>query len=191
MTMLLEKKLAETDLTKYVKSPREQFVVAVLRYRNFKTNYALDLIKPKWENLFSRMTATFYFNEIIRYINTGMSILSLEYKCLIDKHKSIETIPVKNDNQARRVLKARQKSKPKFEVPVKRKDIEQLEIIKNSSKHEVVEKFVYGIRFNGCCIITFENEREQEMFLKGLEMASIIKDYKKVHVKNDAITEVE
>lgn len=189
--MLLEKKLAETDLTKYVKSPREQFVVAVLQYRNFKTNFALDLIKPKWENLFSRMTATFYFNEIIRYINTGMSILSLDYKCLIDKHKSIETIPVKNDNQARRVLKARQKDKTKIEVPVKRKDIAQLEIINNVKKHDVVEKFVYGIKFNGCCLITFENEHEQEMFLKGMEMANIIKDYKRVHVKSDAITEVE
>ena len=57
-------------------------------------------------------------------------------------------------------------------------------------KLPMTEKFVYGIKFNGCCMITFENEREQEMFLKGLEMSSIIKDYKKVHIKQDAITEV-
>ena len=188
MAMLLEKKLAETDLSKYVKSPREKFVVAVLQYRNWKTNYALDIIKPKWENMFTRITATFYFNEIIRYANSGISILSLDYKCLIDKNKSVEAIPVKNENQSRRILKTTKKNKSEIDVPVKRKPVE---IVAKPKKTDIVEKFLYGIRFNGCCLITFENEREQEMFLRGLEMADIIKAYRKVHIKTDAITEVE
>lgn len=181
MAMMIEKKFAETDLNKYVKSPREQFVIAVLQHRDFNTNYALDLIKPKWENLFARPTATFYFGEILRYATTGISILSMDYKCLIDKNKHIEAIKP-SEGHARRKLNRKNKK----DAPVK-KVVSQIV----QAKNEVIEKFLYGIKFNGCCTMTFENKQEQEMFLKGLEMASMIKDYKKVHVKSDAITEVE
>ena len=181
--VVLEKKLAETDLSKYVKSPREQFVIASLQYRNFNTNYALDMIRSKWENMFARMTACFYFNEIRKHYETGMSILSMDYKCLIDKHRNIEALPVDDEKHARKILK---KKKDKINVPVKRKNTTLKAVQPN-----IVEKFVYGIKFNGCCMITFENEHEQEIFLKGVEMASIIKDYKKIHIKSDAVTEVE
>ena len=181
MTMMIEKKLAETDLNKY-KSPREQFVIACLEHRNCKTNYALDMIKPKWENMFARPTASFYFSEILRYYSTGTSILSMDYKCLIDKHKNIEPLPVSEKN-ARKVSKRKGE---KIDISVKRKAV-----TKPIEKSEIIEKFNYGIKFNGNCMMTFENELLQNMFLKGLEMAKIITDYKKIHVKSDAITEVE
>lgn len=188
MTMLLEKKLKGTDLSNYVTPPRERFVIEALRYRNYAVNVALERTKSKWEDLFAIQTAGFYFREIRRYFETGETILSTGYKKLIDKNRNIEALPVDNTDNKRRFFKSTRK---KIEVPVKRKEIPQLEIVNNTPKNEVVEKFSYGIRFNGCCIITFENEHEQEMFLKGMEMASIIKDYKKVHVRSDAITEVE
>lgn len=177
--------LQNTDLNKYVKSPREKFVIGCLQYRNCKTNYALEKIKPLWENMFAKPTASFYFGEILRYHATGMTILSTEYKCLIDKHRKIEPLPVDGDN-ARRLLKRRGEKGTKIDVPVARKAV-----TKPIENTEVVEKFNYGIRFNGCCMMTFENEMLQNMFIKGLEMAKLIKDYKKIHVKPDAITEVE
>lgn len=184
MTMLLEKKLANTDLSKYVTPPRERFVIEALRYRNYNTNVALERTKSKWADMFAKPTASFYFSEIRRYFETGTSILSLDYKNLIDKNRNIEALPVDNEKNARKIFKNSKKNK--IDIPVKRK-----EEARKAVQPSVVETFVYGIKFNGCCMITFENEHDQEIFLKGVEMASVIKDYKKIHVRPDAISEVE
>lgn len=177
--------LQNVDLNKYVKSPREKFVIGCLQYRNCKTNYAMEKIKPLWEDMFAKPTAVFYFSEILRYFTTGISILSTEYKCLIDKHRKVEPLPVDEKN-ARKKIKRKGEKDEHIDVKVKRKAVTN-----PIEKPEVVEKFNYGIRFNGNCMMTFENETAQNMFLKGLEMAKLIKDYRKIHIKADAITEVE
>lgn len=185
--MKLEENLAKTDLFKYVKSPRERFVIEALKYRNYKTNVALDKMREVWKDMFQKLTASFYYNEIRRYYETGTSILSFDYKALVDKHRDIEALPIDKESHARKIQK--KKNASDIDVPVIKKQniVTSLKV----ATDEVVEKFLYGIKFNGCCTMTFQNENEQKMFLKGLEMSSIIKDYKKVHVKSDAITEVE
>ena len=40
-------------------------------------------------------------------------------------------------------------------------------------------------------MMSFENEQAQEWFLKGLEMAKVIKDFVKIHIKSDAIEEIK
>lgn len=179
--MALEKKLAETDLSRYKKSARERFAEQICLYRNFKTKEAMKRIDC-WKEIHSEATAKWYFDESNRYLTKGITLLNKTFVELLDKYKNNECLVPDRPEFAR--LKDRAgRGRKKIDVPVK--------IITNPIKADVCEKFSYGIRFNGCCMITFANEHEQSMFLKGMEMASIIKEYKKIHVRSDAITEVE
>ena len=168
---IVEKKfnVIDSDLSKYAISPKEKFVAEVCKYRNYKRKYVLDKTQPLWSQIYSKITAEFYYAEIIRYINSGFTVLSMKYKTMIDKYKDITPIPVDSEENRREVKK---------------------EVVKLPIDTHTTEKFCYGIKFNGCCMISFDTEREQEMFIKGLEMSNVIKDYKKIHIKPDAITEV-
>lgn len=159
----------DSDLSKYVISPKEKFVAEVCKYRNYKRKYVLDKTQHIWSQIFTEITAKFYLGEILRYLNDNTTVLSMNYKKLIDKYRNITPIPVDNEEYRREVKKVG------FKLPI---------------DTHTTEKFCYGIKFNGCCMISFETEKEQEMFIKGLEMANIIKSYKKIHIKPDAITEV-
>lgn len=179
--MMLEQKLAQTDLSKYKKSPKERFAEQICLYRNFKTKEAIKRIDC-WKEIHSETTAKWYFDESNRYLTNGVTLLNQSFINLLDKYKGNTClVPEKPEFERRknRVCRGRKK----IDIPVKR--------IINPVKTDVCEKFYYGIRFNGCCMISFENEKLQEMFLKGLEMAKVIKDYKKIHIKSDAISEVE
>lgn len=179
--MMLEQKLAQTDLSKYKKSPRERFAEQICLYRNFKTKEAIKRIEC-WKEILSETTAKWYFDESNRYLTKGISLLNQSFKELLDKYKNNECLVPERPEFARLRDRAG-RGRRKIDVPVKR--------ITNPIKADVCEKFSYGIRFNGCCMMSFENEKLQEMFLKGLEMAKIIKDFKKIHIKADAISEVE
>lgn len=178
--MALEKKLAETDLSKYENYTKDKFAQQICIYRNFKTNEALKRFDG-WKKLYSKSTAKWYFDESMRYLNKGVCLLPQSFIKYLENYKDCSCYTPESPQFARgKGIKGRKSMK--IEVPVTRRKAVQ---------STVIEKFVYGIRFNGCCMITFANEKEQEMFLKGMEMASVIKDYKKIHVKSDAITEVE
>lgn len=179
--MMLEQKLAKTDLNKYQKSPRERFAAQICLYRNFKTKEAIKRIDC-WQDLYSEATAKWYFDESMRYLTNGITLLNQSFVNLLDKYKNNECI-VPEKPELERAKNRGGRGRKKIDVPVRR--------ITNPIKAEVVETFNYGIRFNGCCMMSFENEKLQEMFLKGLEMAKIIKDYTKIHIKSDAISEVE
>jgi hypothetical protein len=168
---ITEKKfnVIDSDLSKFAISPKERFVSEVCRYRNYKSKFVLDKTQSIWSQLFTEITAKFYYREILRYLNENTTVLSLKYKKLIDKYRNINPVPVDREENRRETKK---------------------EVVKSSIDAHTTEKFYYGIKFNGCCMITFNSEREQEIFVKGLEMASIIKDYKKIHIRPDAITEV-
>lgn len=179
--MMLEQKLAQTDLSKYKKSPKERFAEQICLYRKFKTKEAMKRIDC-WKEIHSEATAKWYFDESMRYLTSGITLLNPTFVSLLDKYKD-NACKVPEKPEFERTKGRGGRGRKKIDVPVKR--------ITNPIKADVCEKFNYGIRFNGCCMMSFENELLQEMFLKGLEMAKIIKDYKKIHIKADAISEVE
>lgn len=184
--MLLEKQLAGTDLTKYVKSKREQFAKEICLYRKFKTKIALKRITV-WEGEFTTSTATWYFDESMRYLTNGVTLLSENFIKYLEKYKDIEPIEPEDIKLMRGVRKnkgVRGKKVTHNAPSFKKEQSEQNSV-------PMIEKFNYGIKFNGCCMISFNNEQEQQMFIKGLEMASIIKDYTKIHIKSDAIEEIK
>ena len=168
---ITEKKfnVIDSDLSKFSISPKERFVQEVCRYRNYKRKYVLDKTQHIWSQIFTKITAKFYYGKILRYLNDNTTVLSMKYKKLIDKYRNITPIPVDNEENRREVKK---------------------EVVKLPIDTHTTEKFYYGIKFNGCCMISFDTEREQEMFIKGLEMANVIKSYKKIHIKPEAIMEV-
>lgn len=146
------------------------FVKGVIEHANFKNEAILTSLNDVWTNLYgAKLTASFYVGEILNYYKykTRKSLLSQKYKAIVDDvRNSVKEIVCTDEKQMRQFRKSH-KYKKLIEV----------------STQPMTERFVYGIRFNGCCMITFNSEREQEMFVKGLEMASIIKDYKKIHIK--------
>lgn len=180
--MLLEKQLASTDLTKYVKSKREQFAREICLYRRFKTKIALKRITI-WEGEFTQSTATWYFDESMRYLTNGVTLLNENFIKYLEKYKDIVPIEPEDIKLMRGVRKHKGTKGRKFSNYAPE--------LKAVQPIQATEKFCYGIKFNGCCMISFNNEVEQQMFIRGLEMASIIKDYKKIHIKLDAIEEVK
>jgi hypothetical protein len=184
--MLLEKQLASTDLTKYVKSKREQFAREICLYRRFKTKIALKRITC-WEGEFTLSTATWYFDESMRYLTNGVTLLSENFIKYLEKYKDIEPIEpedIKFIRCIRRNKGTKSKKVTHYAPELKAKCKQNILI-------PTTEKFCYGIKFNGCCMITFNTEAEQNMFIKGLEMSKIIKDYTKIHINPNAIEEIK
>ena len=75
--MMLEQKLAQTDLSKYKKSPKERFAEQICLYRKFKTKEAMKRIDC-WKEIHSEATAKWYFDESMQYFKDDF------YKALND-----------------------------------------------------------------------------------------------------------
>lgn len=175
-TIELENKLKGTDLSRYKMNDMEKFIMGVLKYRNFKTDKGLAQISELWEDKYTKLTARFYFDTVAQYFRDKSGILSTKYKEFIDRHRDVVAeMPELKDLR-----------KPKSKRNVSNPIVPQPKAVQPA----LTEKFYYGLRFNGCCMITFATEKEQEMFIRGLEMADIIKSYTKIEIKQDAITEV-
>lgn len=183
-TTELERRLKVADLSKYQSekyNDMEKFALGVLRYRKFKTKAGLKNLKELWENKFTELTATFYFDSIVKYCENGGTMLSTRIKSFIDRHKDGCAI-ISPDAEDVRASRSRKNKKEVKHVT---------NALKAVQSQQLTEKFNYGIRFNGCCMMSFESEQAQEWFLKGLEMGKVIKDFVKIHIKSDAIEEVK
>lgn len=157
--MELEKNLAKTNLNVFKQRPIENLAKEITRYKDWTTPSALARINYA---TLSKSTATFYFDNGVRYLNGMTCTLSKPFKALLDKY-SKETTPLRpSDENRRKIVKRTTVSKiPPVTDCIKPKEEENICV-----RPKVVEVFVYGALIDNL-IVTFKTEKELKAFIQG------------------------
>lgn len=147
--MKLEESLAKTDLNVFKQRPIENLAREITRYKDWTTPSALARINYA---TLSKSTATFYFDNGVRYLNGMTCTLSKPFKALLDKY-SKETTPLRPSDENRRRFMTRTIA-PK--IPP----------VTDCVKPKVVEVFLYGALIDNV-VVTFKTQKELQAFIQG------------------------
>lgn len=175
--MEIERKLSTSDLNQFKVAPMEHFVKEVLKYRLWKTEKALE--KMNYAPL-KRVTAEFYFNNIIRYFNGGNNTLSKPYKELVEKYRVI--CPLEPETGCKRTSFQTRKSK-KSEPIVS-------EVKKEPLVKSLIQSFIYAVKV-GNMLMTFNTQSEAKAFQQGYKFANPVAEISELHIDKSAIEVIQ
>ena len=175
--MEIEKKFATSNLNQFKVAPVEHFVKEVLKYQYWQTSKALERINYA---PLKKISAEFYFNNIMRYLNGGKHTLSKSYVDLIEKYRNIVT-PIEPETGSRRYSYQ--------ERPSRRKPIVS-EIKKEPLVKSLIQNFIYAVRIDNM-FMTFGSSGEAKAFTQGYKMANPMANVSEVHINSDAIEVIQ
>lgn len=157
--MKLEENLAKTDLNVFKQRPIENLAREITRYKDWTTPSALARINYA---TLSKSTATFYFDNGVRYLNGMTCTLSKPFKALLDKY-SKETTPLRPSDENRRRFMSRTivPKIPPVTDCIKSKEEENICV-----RPKVVEVFLYGALIDNV-VVTFKTQKELQAFIQG------------------------
>lgn len=175
--MEIEKKFATSNLNQFKVAPVEHFVKEVLKYQYWQTSKALERINYA---PLKKISAEFYFNNIMRYLNGGKHTLSKSYVDFIEKYRNIVT-PIEPETGSRRYSYQ--------ERPSRRKPIVS-EIKKEPLVKSLIQNFIYAVRIDNM-FMTFGSSGEVKAFTQGYKMANPMANVSEVHINSDAIEVIQ
>lgn len=175
-----EKKFATMDLNQFKVAPREHFVKEILKYREWQTSHALDRINYA---PLSKISAEFYFNNVVRYLNGGKHTLSKPYIQLVDEYKD-KIVPLEPATGMKRYSFQERPSRSDKPI-ISSDDIKPLPLVKS-----LVKSFLYAVRIDNV-FMTFNTSSEAKAFTQGYKYANPSADVSEVHIDKDAIEVIQ